>query len=141
MEQGRRAVCHAFEKDGVTCAVTGYLPFGVYTIPEISMVGQTEEELSEKGVPYESGVGYFHEVARGQIIGDSYGMLKILFHRENRTILGVHIVGELASELIHIGQAVMSFGGTVDYFKDAVFNYPTLSDAYKEAALNGINKL
>lgn len=141
MEQGRRAVCHAFQKEGLTCEYTAYIPFGIYTIPEISMVGETEEGLTSKGVPYEVGSSYFEEVARGQIIGDVHGMLKLLFHRDNRRILGVHIVGEKASELIHIGQAVMNYGGTVDYFKDVVFNYPTLSDAYKEAALNGLNKL
>lgn len=141
MEQGRRAVCHAFQTEGLTCEMPGLLPFGVYTIPEIAMVGETEEALTKKGVAYESGCAYFHEVARGQIIGDVHGMLKLLFDRKTRSILGVHIVGERASELVHIGQAVMSFGGPIDYFKDAVFNYPTLSLAYKEAALNGLNKL
>lgn len=141
MEQGRRAVCHAFQKEGLTCEFAGYLPFGIYTIPEVSMVGETEEGLTAKGVAYEVGCAYFQEVARGQITGDVHGMLKLVFNRDSRALLGVHIVGERASELIHIGQAVLNFGGTVDYFKDAVFNYPTLSDAYKEAALNGINKL
>lgn len=141
MEQGRRAVCHAFQKEGLTCEVAGHLPFGIYTIPEISMVGETEENLTAKGIPYEVGCAYFHEVARGQIIGDVHGMLKLLFHRETKRLLGVHIIGEKASELIHIGQAVLDYGGPVDYFKDVVFNYPTLSDAYKEAALNGLNKL
>ncbi len=141
MEQGRRAVCHAMQKDGLTCAVVGHLPFGIYTIPEISMVGETEEGLTAKGIPYETGCAYFSEVARGQIIGDVHGMLKLLFDRNTRTLLGVHIIGEKASELIHIGQAVLNYGGPVDYFKDIVFNYPTLSDAYKEAAHNGINKL
>ncbi len=140
-EQGRRAVCHAFEEETVTCTIPAYLPFGIYTIPEISMVGETEEALTEKGVPYETGTAFFHEVARGQIIGDIHGMLKLIFNRNTRALLGVHIIGERASELIHIGQAVMSFSGTIDYFKDVVFNYPTLSDAYKQAALNGINKL
>lgn len=141
MEQGRRAVCHAFEKEGLTCELAGHLPFGIYTIPEISMVGETEDSLSEKHVAYEAGCAYFHEVARGQIIGDVHGMLKLLFERDTRRLLGVHIIGEKASELIHIGQAVLNFGGPVDYFKDVVFNYPTLSEAYKEAALNGLNKL
>ncbi|MFZ3071736.1 MAG: Si-specific NAD(P)(+) transhydrogenase [Thermodesulfobacteriota bacterium] len=140
-EQGRRAVCNAFSKEGVTCEVVTYLPFAIYTIPEISMVGETEEELTAKGVPYEVGCANFQEVLRGQISGDVYGMLKLLFRRDNKRILGVHIIGEKASELVHIGQAVMSFGGTIDYFKDAVFNYPTLSDAYKQAALNGLNRL
>lgn len=141
MEQGRRAVCNAFGTEGLTCAVSSHLPFGIYTIPEISMVGETEQSLTEKGVSYESGAAYFSEVARGQIIGDVHGMLKLLFDRNTRLLLGVHIIGEKASELIHIGQAVMNYGGPVDYFKDTVFNYPTLSDAYKEAALNGLNKL
>jgi len=141
MEQGRRAVCHAFGAEGQTCTVGSLLPFGIYTIPEISMVGETEQGLTEKGVPYETGTAYFSDVARGQIIGDVHGMLKLLFDRNTRLLLGVHIIGERASELIHIGQAVMNYGGPVDYFKDTVFNYPTLSDAYKEAALNGLNKL
>ncbi|MBI5345483.1 MAG: Si-specific NAD(P)(+) transhydrogenase, partial [Deltaproteobacteria bacterium] len=140
-EQGRRAVCHAYQKEGLTCEFAGHMPLGVYTIPEVSMVGDTEEGLAKKGVPYEVGCAYFHEVARGQIIGDVHGMLKLIFERGSRRLLGVHIVGEKASELIHIGQAVLNFGGPVDYFKDVVFNYPTLSDAYKEAALNGLNKL
>lgn len=141
MEQGRRAVCNAFHKEEITCEISPNLPFGIYTIPEISMVGETEEELTKKGIPYEVGCALFQEVAKGQIIGDTHGMLKLLFHREDRRLLGVHIIGERATELIHIGQAVMGFGGTIDYFKDIVFNYPTLSDAYKVAALNGLNKL
>ncbi len=141
MEQGRRAVCHAFQKDSLTCGTVAHMPFGIYTIPEISMVGETEEGLTSKGISYEVGVAYFQEVARGQIIGDVHGMIKLIFNRDTRKLLGVHIVGEKASELIHIGQAVLNFDGPVDYFKDVVFNYPTLSDAYKEAALNGLNKL
>jgi len=141
MEQGRRAVCNALGAEGLTCPVASCLPFGIYTIPEISMVGETEESLTEKGISYEIGSAYFSDVARGQIIGDVHGMLKLLFDRETRRLLGVHIIGEKASELIHIGQAVLNYGGPVDYFKDTVFNYPTLSDAYKEAALNGLNKL
>lgn len=141
MEQGRRAVCHAFKKEGVTCELAGHLPFGIYTIPEISMVGDNEDTLTDRGVPYEVGVAYFREVARGQITGDVRGLLKVIFSTETRRLLGVHIIGEKASDLIHIGQAVMNYGGPVDYFKDAVFNYPTFSCAYKDAALNGINKL
>jgi len=140
-EQGRRAVCHAYECESLTCENTGVMPFGIYTIPEISMVGANEEELRKERVPYEAGRAFFEEVARGQITGDIYGMVKVLFHRESHKLLGVHIVGEKASELIHIGQAVINYGGTVDYFKDTLFNYPTLSDAYKVAALNGLNKL
>ncbi|MCK4738833.1 MAG: Si-specific NAD(P)(+) transhydrogenase, partial [Deltaproteobacteria bacterium] len=140
-EQGRRAVCHAAGGQGESCSIPYLIPYGIYTIPEISMIGKTEEELTSDGVPYESGTALFQEVARGQISGDIYGMLKLLFHRDTRALLGVHIICERASELIHIGQSVMSFGGTIDYFRDAVFNYPTLSDAYKQAALNGINRL
>jgi len=140
-EQGRRAVCHAYERESLTCETTGVMPFGIYTIPEISMVGANEEELRRDRVPYEAGRAFFEEVAKGQITGDVHGMVKLLFHRESHKLLGVHIVGEKASELIHIGQAVMNFGGTVDYFKDTLFNYPTLSNAYKVAALNGLNKL
>ncbi len=140
-EQGRRAVCNAYEKESLTCETTGAMPFGIYTIPEISMVGANEEELRKERVPYEAGRAFFEEVARGQITGDVHGMVKLLFHRESHKLLGVHIIGEKASELIHIGQAVMNFGGTVDYFKDTLFNYPTLSNAYKVAALNGLNKL
>lgn len=141
MEQGRRAVCHAFQKNSLSCEIVGHLPLGIYTIPEISMVGETEEGLTARGISYETGTAYFQEVARGQIAGDTHGMIKLLFNRETRKLLGVHIVGEKASELIHIGQAVLNYGGPIDYFKDVVFNYPTLSDAYKEAALNGLNKL
>jgi len=141
MEQGRRAVCNAFHREQITCEIVSNLPFGIYTIPEISMIGETEEGLTAKAIPYESGCALFQEVAKGQIIGDTHGMLKLLFHRETRQLLGVHIIGERATELIHIGQAVMSFGGTIDYFKDTVFNYPTLTDAYKVAALNGLNRL
>ncbi|MBE9529388.1 MAG: Si-specific NAD(P)(+) transhydrogenase [Proteobacteria bacterium] len=140
-EQGRRAVCNAYEKEGVTCDNVGLMPFGIYTIPEISMVGATEEELTEKGVPYEVGTAFFEEVARGLISGDLHGMLKLIFNSNDHTLLGVHIIGEKASELIHVGQAVMNYGGQVDYFKDVVFNHPTLSEAYKVAALNGLNKL
>ena len=141
MEQGRRAVCNALHKEDITCEVVSHLPFGIYTIPEISMVGETEEGLTAKAIAYEVGCALFQEVAKGQIIGDTHGMLKLLFNREDKRLLGVHIIGERATELIHIGQAVMSFRGTVDYFKDTVFNYPTLSDAYKVAALNGLNRL
>lgn len=105
------------------------------------MVGKNEEELTEKGIPYEVGKAHYKEIARGQIIGDQIGMLKLIFGLEDRKLLGVHIIGEGASELIHIGQAVLAFGGTVDYFVNTVFNYPTLAEAYKVAALDGINRL
>ena len=138
MEQGRLASCHAFGVE--TDAIPELFPYGIYSIPEISTVGKTEEELTEAGVPYEIGKANYGEVARGQIIGDSHGLLKLMFHIETRKLLGVHIIGEGASELIHIGQAVMAFDGTVDYFVDTVFNYPTLAESYKIAALDGINR-
>ncbi len=138
-EQGRLASCHAFGMPSKS--VPGLFPYGIYTIPEISMVGRTEEELTEDNVPYEVGRAQYREIARGQIIGDDSGLLKLLFHAGTRELLGVHIIGEGASELIHIGQAVLAFGGTVDYFVDAVFNYPTLAECYKTAALDGVNRL
>jgi NAD(P) transhydrogenase len=139
MEQGRLAACHAFGVE--TKSVPELFPYGIYTIPEISMVGRTEEELTDKGIPYEIGKAQYREIARGQIIGDSIGLLKIIFHLETRKLLGVHIIGEGASELIHIGQAVLAFGGTIDYFINTVFNYPTLAECYKTAALDGVNRL
>ena len=139
MEQGRLATCHAF---GIEAnSVPELFPYGIYTIPEISMVGRTEEELTELGVPYEVGKANYREIARGQIIGDESGLLKLLFHIEQRNLLGVHIIGEGASELVHIGQAVLAFGGRIDYFVQTVFNYPTLAECYKTAAFDGINRL
>lgn len=139
LEQGRLATCHAF---GVEAKSTPALfPYGIYTIPEISYVGKNEEELTQANVPYELGKASYREIARGQIIGDSIGMLKILFHRETRELLGVHIIGESASELIHIGQAVLALGGKIDYFVNNVFNYPTLAECYKNAAFDGVNRL
>ncbi len=139
LEQGRLSACHAF---GIEAKSTPALfPYGIYTIPEISYVGKNEEELTQANIPYEMGKASYREIARGQIIGDNIGMLKILFHRESRELLGVHIIGESASELIHIGQAVMSLGGTVDYFVNTVFNYPTLAECYKNAAFDGVNRL
>src|SRR6266851_1174870 len=116
-------------------------PYGIYTIPEISFIGKTEEQLTEEGVPYEVGIAFFREIARGQIRGDTTGRLKLIFDPDSKELLGVHIVGEGASELLHIGQAVFAFKGTVEYFADAVFNYPTLAECYKAAAFNGLNKL
>jgi NAD(P) transhydrogenase len=139
MEQGRLAACHAFGVE--TRSVPELFPYGIYTIPEISTVGRNEEELTEQGIPYEVGKAQYREIARGQIIGDSTGLLKLVFHRENRQLLGVHIIGEGASELIHIGQAVLTFGGTMEYFVNTVFNYPTLAVCYKTAAFGGINRL
>jgi NAD(P) transhydrogenase len=139
MEQGRLAVCHAF---GVTArSVPERFPYGIYAVPEISMVGKTEEELTEAAIPYEVGKARYREIARGQILGDITGLLKLIFHGETRELLGVHIIGEGASELIHIGQAVLSFGGKIDYFIDTVFNYPTLAECYKVAAFDGVNRL
>ena len=139
MEQGRIAAANAFGLKIQSNPAT--YPYGIYTIPEISFIGKTEEQLTDADVPYEVGVAYYRETARGQIRGDTTGRLKIIFHRETREILGVHIIGEGASELLHIGQAVMILKGTVDYFVETVFNYPTLAECYKMAAFNGINKL
>lgn len=139
MEQGRLAACHAF---GVEAnSFPNLLPYGIYTIPEISVVGKNEQELTEAEVPYEVGRAVYKEIARGQIVGDQAGLLKILFDPETRKILGVHIIGDGACELIHIGQAVMSLGGTLDYLRDTVFNYPTFAECYKTAAFDGINRL
>jgi NAD(P) transhydrogenase len=140
MEQGRIAAERAFGDESVQSNPSFY-PYGIYTIPEISFIGKTEEQLTEEDVPYEVGVAYYREIARGQIRGDTTGRLKLIFHRENRQILGVHIIGEGAAELVHIGQAVMTLGGTLDYFIDSVFNYPTLAECYKAAAFNGVNRL
>jgi NAD(P) transhydrogenase len=138
MQQGRHAACHAF---GLACETSSHLlPYGIYTIPEISMVGRNEDELTRDGVPYEIGVARYREIARGQIIGDTVGMLKLLFHSETRELLGVHVIGEGATELVHIGQAVIAHGGKLDYFIDTVFNYPTLAECYKVAALAALNK-
>ncbi|HKI18410.1 MAG TPA: FAD-dependent oxidoreductase, partial [Isosphaeraceae bacterium] len=139
MEQGRLAACHAF--GAPTCSMPELFPFGIYAIPEISMVGRTEDQLTEAGIPYEAGIAQYKELARGQLLGDDIGMLKLLIHQETHQILGVHAIGTNATELIHIGQAVMAFNGTVDYFINNVFNFPTLAEAYKVAALNGLNKL
>jgi NAD(P) transhydrogenase len=139
MEQGRLAVCHAF---GIRAtSAPERFPYGIYAVPEISMVGKTEEELTEASVPYEIGKARYREIARGQIVGDVTGLLKLIFHSETRELLGVHIIGEGASELVHIGQAVLAFGGKIDYFVDTVFNYPTLAECYKVAAFDGVNRL
>jgi NAD(P) transhydrogenase len=139
MEQGRIAVARAFNKP--VNSTPAHFPFGIYTIPEISFIGKTEEQLTDEDVPYEVGVAFYREIARGQIRGDTTGRLKLIFHRETRDLLGVHIIGEGASELLHIGQAVLILGGKVDYFVNTVFNYPTLAECYKAAAFNGLNKL
>lgn len=139
MEQGRLSACHMF---GVKCEnLDSLLPYGIYSIPEISMVGWTEERLTADAIPYEAGIALYRETARGQLLGDEIGMLKMLFHQETRVLLGVHIIGTNATELVHIGQCAMAFKATADYFINTVFNYPTLAECYKIAALNGINKL
>lgn len=139
MEQGRLAAAHAFQVEANS--IPELFPYGIYTIPEISMVGKTEQQLTDEGIPYQDGVAHYREVAKGQIIGDSIGLLKIIFHLETRKLLGIHIIGDGASELIHIGQSVLTFNGTVDYFINTVFNYPTLAEAYKIAAFDGINRM
>jgi NAD(P) transhydrogenase len=140
MEQGRRAAYHAFNEP-VGNKLGDLQPIGIYTIPELSFVGRTEESLTSANVPFEVGVSRYRELARGAILGDSYGMLKILVHAESRELLGVHVFGTNATELVHIGQTVMGCGGTVDYLVDAVFNYPTLAESYKVAALDAVNKM
>jgi len=140
MEQGRRAAYHACDEP-VVGSMTQLQPIGIYTIPEISYVGRTEDELTESSIPFEVGVSRYRELARGAILGDSYGMLKLLVHAEDRTLLGVHVFGSNATELVHIGQTVIGCGGTVDYLVDAVFNYPTLAESYKVAALDAVNKM
>jgi NAD(P) transhydrogenase len=139
MEQGRLASLHAMGEPATS--IPELQPIGIYTIPEISYVGRTEAELTAASVPYEVGLSRYRELARGQIVGDSYGMLKLLVHTEDRSLLGVHIFGTGATDLVHIGQAVMGCGGTIDYLVNTVFNYPTLSEAYKVAALDATNKL
>jgi NAD(P) transhydrogenase len=139
MEQGRLAASHMF---GIPFEHTPDLfPYGIYTIPEISMVGQTEETLTSNRVPYEVGIANYSELAKSMMLGDEAGMLKLLFDRQTRKLLGVHALGQRATEIIHIGQAVLFYGGSVEYFRDMVFNYPTLAEAYKVAALDGLNKL
>ncbi len=140
MEQGRIAAARAFN-DSAAASNPGFYPYGIYTIPEISFIGKTEEQLTDEDVPYEVGMAYYRDVARGQIRGDTTGRLKLIFHRDTRKVLGVHIIGEGATELVHIGQAVMSLNGTMEYFIDAVFNYPTLAECYKVAAFNGLGRL
>ena len=139
MEQGR--IAGAFIAGAHPNNAMSNLPYGIYTIPEMSMVGMTEQQLTAAKTPYEVGVARYAELARGQMVGDETGKLKILFDPQTHKILGVHAIGENAAEIIHIGQAVMSLGGALDYFRDSVFNYPTLAEAYKVAALNGLNKV
>lgn len=138
-EQGRLAALTAFGVESKPMAT--HFPIGIYAIPEISMVGDQEHELTAKSIPYETGVARYREIARGQILGDDSGLLKLLFHREDHRLLGVHAIGTGVTELIHIGQAVLGLNGGLDYFLDTVFNYPTLAECYKVAALNASNKL
>jgi NAD(P) transhydrogenase len=138
MEQGRRAICHAF---GLAFQGCQHMPCGLDTIPEISMVGKNEEQLTKAHIPYEVGIARFSDIARGQVVGDKMGLLKLLFHRATRKLLGVHCIGETATEIVHIGQSVMAFDGTIDCFRDTVFNYPTMAECYKVAAFDGLSKL
>ncbi|MFY4728465.1 Si-specific NAD(P)(+) transhydrogenase [Nitrospira sp. BLG_2] len=139
MEQGRLAACHAFHvSDAQGIKV---IPYGIYSIPEVSMIGKTEEELATDNVPYATGRAFFREMARGHISGDLHGLLKVIFHRDTHTLLGVHIIGPGATELIHIGQSILTYGGTVEYFVHNIFNYPTMAECYRTAALDGLNRL
>jgi NAD(P) transhydrogenase len=138
-EQGRLAACAAFDVE--TGPMAAHFPIGIYAIPEISMVGAPEHELTAGRVPYETGVARYREIARGQILGDHGGMFKMLFHRDDRRLLGIHCIGTGATELVHVGQAVLGLGGGLDYFLSTVFNYPTLAECYKVAALDASNKL
>jgi NAD(P) transhydrogenase len=140
MEQARVAMVHAFDLKYKT-RVASILPYGIYTIPEVSTVGLTEEQCQEQGIDYECGRALYRNNARGQIIGDTQGLIKLLFERQTLKLLGVHIVGENASELLHVGMMAMQFGGTVNAFIDAVFNFPTLSEAYKYAAYDGLGNV
>ena len=139
MEQGRLASSHMFGKPSKMSS--NLIPYGIYAIPEISMVGATEEELTRQKAPYEIGLARYSELAKGQMLGDDQGLLKILFDPDSLKLLGVHIIGDRAAEIIHIGQAVLALGATIEYFRDTVFNYPTLAEAYKVAALDGFNKI
>ncbi|MEK9142527.1 MAG: Si-specific NAD(P)(+) transhydrogenase [Nitrospirota bacterium] len=139
MEQGRLAACHAFQvSESHDIKV---IPYGIYSIPEVSMVGKTEEELTTAGVPHATGRAFFREMARGHISGDLHGFLKVIFHSETHRLLGVHIIGPGATELVHIGQSVLTYGGMVEYFVHNVFNYPTMAECYRTAALDGLNRL
>ncbi|MEN0109679.1 MAG: Si-specific NAD(P)(+) transhydrogenase [Planctomycetota bacterium] len=141
MEQGRRAICHAVGVEDTCNYNTALFPYGIYAVPEISMVGKTEEELTDEGIPYESGIAHYREITRAKLLGDDLGMMKLLIHQETHALLGVHVIGAEATEVIHIGQAVMALGGTAEFFIDNVFNFPTLAECYKVAAYNGLNKL
>jgi NAD(P) transhydrogenase len=139
MEQGRRAALAMFGRSDLARELP--MPYGIYTIPEISMVGRSEQELTAGKVRYEVGIARYEELAKAQILGDHLGLLKLLFDPDSLKLLGVHVLGERAAEIVHIGQAVLALGGTIEYFRDAVFNYPTMAEAFKVAALDGLNKL
>jgi NAD(P) transhydrogenase len=139
MEQGRLASLYMFGQKTNQCP--SFFPYGIYSIPEISMVGPTEEQLTQARIPYEVGHARYEELAKAQLLGDDKGMLKLLFDPKSLKLLAVHAIGERAAEIVHIGQAVIAFGGTIEYFRDHVFNYPTLAEAYKVAALDGLNRL
>jgi NAD(P) transhydrogenase len=139
MEQGRVAACHAFNM--APHPPPEFFPYGIYSVPEISTVGMSEEEVRKRGIPYECGIARFRETSRGHIMGLSGGMMKMIFSTKTRRLLGVHIVGEGATELIHIGQAVLNLKGTIDYFIENTFNYPTLAEAYKIAGLDAFNRM
>jgi NAD(P) transhydrogenase len=139
MEQGRQASNHMFHQIPSEAASILF-PYGIYTIPEMSMVGHSEQALTQQGIPYEVGIARYREIARGQLIADPHGLLKLLFHPQSRRVLGVHAIGTGATELIHIGQTVMAAGMPIDYFVESIFNYPTLAECYKVAALDGINR-
>ena len=138
-EQGRLAALHAFT--GKMAEFPDTFPYGIYTIPEISTVGFQEEHLAKRGIKYVIGKARYNELARGKMINDEYGFLKLVVHAKTRRLVGIHIIGTSATELVHIGQVAMSFGATVDFFVENVFNYPTLAEAYKVAAYNAINQL
>ena len=139
MEQGRLAALHMFGKPCNKCPE--FFTYGIYSIPEISMVGPTEEQLTQARIPYEVGRARYEELAKAQLLGDDQGVLKLLFDPKTLRLLAIHVIGERAAEIVHIGQAVLAFGGTIEYFRDNVFNYPTLAEAYKVAALDGLNRL
>ena len=139
MEQGRIASCHMFGEPFEYSPT--FLPYGIYTIPEVAMVGKTEQQLTADKVPYDVGLARYEELTKAQMMGDETGLLKLIFHRESLELLGVHIIGDGASELLHIGQTVLALGGGIEYLRDSVFNYSTLAQAYKVAALDGYNKL
>ncbi|MGQ0634120.1 MAG: Si-specific NAD(P)(+) transhydrogenase [Planctomycetaceae bacterium] len=138
IEQGRVAASHMF---GAPCRYElNWLPLGIYTIPEVAMVGKTEEQLAEEGIRYAVGISRFSELIKGQLVGDDTGMLKLLFDRDRHTLLGVHVMGLNASEILHLGHITMMLGGTMEFLRDAVFNFPTMAEAYKAAADCGLDR-